>query len=85
MDIQKQMSQNEITNIFKHYSKLISTESKLDSAESQRHLFYHILKNIAKTCNFDLPFKIKEYEKNYHSLKQFNFPYDVLLKNSELD
>ena len=84
VNTQKPTSQSEIINLFKRYSKLISTESKLDSAESQRHLYYHILKNIAKTCEFDLPFKIKEYEKNYHSLKQFDFPYDVLLKKSEL-
>ena len=84
VNIQKPTSQSEIINLFKRYSKLISTESKLDSAESQRRLYYHILKNIAKTCEFDLPFKIKEYEKNYHSLKQFDFPYDVLLKKSEL-
>ena len=49
VNIQKPTSQSEIINLFKRYSKLISTESKLDSAESQRHLYYHILKNIAKT------------------------------------
>ena len=74
----------EVLQNFDENTKIILKYNKFNKTESEKYLFYQILKNLAKDNHVDLPFIIKKYEKTITNLKNHDLYKKEILKNPEI-